>query len=97
MRTWHCVNCDSLLVEAPTTKGHMDCGLHGKICFDCIDRMAFYMAKHRALENVESPKPAHNTARDAILAIVEAWDSCNHIALSKTIEVARGFLPKRHP
>jgi hypothetical protein len=42
----YCVNCDSLLVEAPTDKGHMDCGPHGKICFDCIKKMAFYMQKH---------------------------------------------------
>jgi hypothetical protein len=48
MRTWHCVNCDRLLVEAPTDKGHMDCGPHGKICFDCIDRMVFSMKAVRA-------------------------------------------------
>jgi len=55
MRTWHCVNCDTLLVEAPTDKGHMDCGPHGKICFDCIDRMVVSMKAVRAAEKQGAP------------------------------------------
>jgi len=75
MRTWHCVNCDTLLVEAPTDKGYMDCGTNDKICFDCIDRMYDYLKLHRnslkAVERNDSGSVAGepgtaNTARDAI-------------------------------
>jgi hypothetical protein len=45
--TWNCVNCNRILKEAPTEVGYMDCGEHGKICFDCIDRMYDYLKLHR--------------------------------------------------
>ena len=34
-----CVNCGRALSEAPTKLGNMDCGPHGKICFECIEKM----------------------------------------------------------
>lgn len=61
MKTWHCVNCNCLLVEAPTDKGHMDCGPHGKICFDCIDTMVVIMSAIRA---AKTKLTAHERAEE---------------------------------
>lgn len=106
MKMWHCVNCGSLLFEAPTDKGHTDCGEHGKICFDCIDRMAFHVAKHRALEAAESPKPAHNISRDAIALLEEVYDAAvsfrftneKSVAWCALMDRAREFVKaQQHP
>ena len=61
MVTWHCVNCDTLLVEAPTDKGHMDCGPHGQICFECIKRMSECMNAVCAAEQGEAKNTSSNS------------------------------------
>ncbi len=47
---WCCVNCNRELKPAPTELGWMDCGLNGKICFECIKTFNLIMLKHQEAE-----------------------------------------------
>jgi hypothetical protein len=35
----NCVNCDRELKYAPTKLGWVECGEHGKICFECLEKL----------------------------------------------------------
>jgi len=66
--TWNCVSCNRELKPAPTDIGHTDCGEHGKICFDCLDRLCYVVRAVRAQENKEAELPASdNTPQPEIL------------------------------
>jgi len=93
---WECVNCGRELNEAPTELGNMDCGPHGKICFECIDLMHECLQKWRnSQDNIEQNDSADKKPVDGAQPCGETNTTKATIALCdvrKVLEKGKCFM-----